>query len=137
MLPDDTRDWWLGAAGRPWPGVSGSVGADEWRWPPKMPPSPRKPCLWEAGWPLPPKGVCRVALLACFSLFCIFLRNRAASFSSTKDRPARHSSISKVWKKVRSWLYDHVSKISWSHITPRFAGWHLGQYRRRRGKSGQ
>lgn len=95
MLPEDTRLFW--------PGESGGVGAEECRWPPKMPPSPRKPCFC-AGWPLPPKGVCFVARLACFSLFCIFLRKSEASFSSTKERPARHSSISKVWKKVRSWL---------------------------------
>lgn len=27
-----------------------------------------------------------------------------------------------MWKKVRSWLYENVSYISWSHITPRLAG---------------
>lgn len=45
-----------------------------------------------------------VSLLACFSRSCIFLIKVLASFSSAKDRPAGHSSSSKVWKKVRSWL---------------------------------
>lgn len=82
----------------------GSVGAEECLCPPKMPPS--KPCLW---WPpapgaTPPNGVALVALLAFFSLSSIFFLNCFASFSSTKDKPATQSSISKVWKKVRSWL---------------------------------
>lgn len=85
-------------------GDSGGVGADECLCPPKMPPN--KLCLW---WPPldgadPPNGVAFVALLAFFSLSFIFFRNCLASFSSTKERPARHSSSSKVWKKTRSWL---------------------------------
>jgi hypothetical protein len=53
-----------------------------------------------------------VALLAFFSLSSIFFLNCLASFSSTNDKPAKHSSSSKVWKKVRSWLYCQTSKIS-------------------------
>lgn len=52
------------------------------------------------------KGVLVVSLLACFSRSCIFFMNVLASFSSAKDNAAGQSSSSKVWKKVRSWLYE-------------------------------
>lgn len=83
-------------------GDSGGVGAEECLCPPNMPPN--RPCLW---WPLdccvdPPNGVLFVDLLAFFSRSFIFFRNCFASFSSTKESPARHSSSSKVWKKTRS-----------------------------------
>jgi hypothetical protein len=90
-----------GAGGRLVCGDSGGVWAEEeWR-EPKRP--PRRLCFW-VGWELPPKGVDLVALLAFFSRSSIFFLNCLASFSSTKLRPARQSSSSKVWKKVRSWL---------------------------------
>ena len=54
-------------------------------------------------------GVLLVSLLACFSRSCTFLINVLASFSSANDRPAGQSSSSKVWKKVRSWLYEKLS----------------------------
>lgn len=86
-------------------GDSGGVGAEECLCPPKMPPS--KLCLWPppaAPGAIPPNGVFLVALLAFFSLSSIFFLNCFASFSSTKANPARQSSSSKLWKKVRSWL---------------------------------
>lgn len=90
-----------GAAAR---GESGGVAVgDECLCPPNRPPK-RPWCLWWCAWDAPPKGVLLVALLAFFSLSFIFLRNCLASFSSTKDKPAKHSSSSKVWKKTRSWL---------------------------------
>lgn len=82
------------------------MGAEACLCPPKMLPN-RPPDL--TGWPCPPKGVFLVALLAFLSLSSIFFLNCLASFSSTNDRPARHSSSSNVWKKVRSWLYCQVS----------------------------
>lgn len=48
------------------------------------------------------KGLFRVFLCAFFSRSSIFFLKVFASFSSLKDRPAMHSSSSKVWKKVRS-----------------------------------
>ena len=60
--------------------------------------------------PLPlPNGLFFVFLCAFFSRSSIFFLNCLASFSSENDRPARQSSSSKVWKKVRSWLYWKVS----------------------------
>lgn len=87
-------------------GESGGVGAgaEACLCPPKMPPS--KLCLGPAVAPgaTPPNGVAFVALLAFFSLSSIFFLNCFASFSSMKLKAAIHSSSSKVWKKVRSWL---------------------------------
>lgn len=80
--------------------VASGVGADEWRW--NSPPS--RLCLCAGCCEAPPNGVDRVALLAFFSRSSIFFLNCLASFSSTKLRPARHSSSSNVWKNVRSWL---------------------------------
>jgi hypothetical protein len=56
-----------------------------------------------------PKGFARVLLCAFFSRSSTFFLNCLASFSSAKLSPARHSSNSKVWKNVRSWLYENVS----------------------------
>lgn len=80
--------------------VSGIMDTVEWRW--KMFPS--RLCFWppDAVWWDPPKGVALVARLAFFSRSSIFFLNCLASFSSTKLSAARHSSSSKVWKKVRS-----------------------------------
>jgi hypothetical protein len=76
-------------------GDSGGVGADECRCPPKRPPN-NPWCLWWFEGAAPPNGVFSVALLAFFSRSFIFFKNCFASFSSTKDNPARHSSSSKV-----------------------------------------
>ncbi len=99
MLPE--RPWLV--YGR---GDSGGVDADEWRWPPKMPPSSECLCVPLDAWLCiePPNGVVRVALLAFFSRSSIFFLNCLASFSSAKHRPARQSSSSNVWKNIRSWL---------------------------------
>jgi hypothetical protein len=75
----------------------------------KRPPSSPWPWLFPfvAGPLVPaaaPKGLFRVFLWAFFSRSSIFFLNVLASFSSANDRPARQSSSSKVWKKVRSWL---------------------------------
>jgi hypothetical protein len=83
-----------GGRGAIWPGESGGVGAEECLCPPKRP--PRKPELCLAGWAEPPKAWFLVALLAFFSRSSIFFLNCFASFSSTNDSPARHSSSSKV-----------------------------------------
>lgn len=72
-----------------------------------------------------PNGCAFVLLLAFFSRSSIFFLNCFASFSSTNESPARHSSSSNEWKYVRSWLYWKVSYISWSHITPRLVGFEL------------
>lgn len=42
---------------------------------------------------------------AYFERFETFLKRSLASPSSAKEKPMRHSSPSKEWKKVRSWLY--------------------------------
>jgi hypothetical protein len=56
-----------------------------------------------------PNGLLLVFLWAFFSRSLTFFRNVLASFSSAKERPAMQFSSSKVWKKVRSWLYMKVS----------------------------
>jgi hypothetical protein len=105
-------------------------GADcaVWRCP-KMPPS--RPWPWElfpfaaGGRLLPaaaPNGLFLVFLCAFFSRSSSFFLNVLASFSSAKDSAAKQSSSSNVWKKTRSWLYEKVSYISWSQMTPRVAG---------------
>jgi hypothetical protein len=66
-----------------------------------------------------PNGLFLVFLCAFFSRSSSFFLNVLASFSSANDRAARQSSSSKVWKKTRSWLYENVSYISWSQMTPR------------------
>lgn len=88
-----------GGGGRLLVRTGSGVGAEEWRW--KRPPSRLCFCL---AWPPPPNSVSLVARLAFFSRSSIFFLNCFASFSSTKLRPARQSSSSKVWKKTRSWL---------------------------------
>lgn len=78
--------------------------------------------------PLPiaaPNGLFFVFLWAFFSRSSIFFLKVFASFSSAKERPARQSSSSKVWKKTRSWLYVNVSYISWSQMTPRLVGYFI------------
>lgn len=81
--------------------VSGIIDTVECRW--KM--LPNRLCFWPPdAWLDPPNGATLVARLAFFSRSSIFLLNCLASFSSTKLSAARHSSNSKVWKKVRSWL---------------------------------
>jgi hypothetical protein len=109
-------------------GWCGSCTAFELLWP-KRPPNRLLCCLSGLGywWPLPmppesAKGLDRVFLCAFFSRSSIFFLNVFASFSSENEKPARQSSSSKVWKKVRSWLYTNVSKISWSQMTPRLDG---------------
>ena len=85
----------------------GGAGADEDRWPKRL---PRPNRLWlfplETGagaWPRGDEnGVAFVSLLALFSRSWTFFKNVLASFSSENEKPARHSSSSKVWKKVRS-----------------------------------
>lgn len=91
----------------------GAAACEEWR--PKMPPNRPWP------WLLPfvasplllpaaaPKGLFLVFLCAFFSRSSSFFLNVLASFSSAKDKPARQSSSSNVWKKTRSWLYANVS----------------------------
>jgi hypothetical protein len=73
---------------------------------PKMPPSRPwdfcGPAFAAAAWV--PKGLLRVFLWAFFSRSSIFFLKVRASFSSAKERAARQPSISKVWKKTRSWL---------------------------------
>lgn len=78
---------------------------------PKIP--PKRPWPWPPLFPfveailLPTvalKGLLFVFLWAFFSRSSSFFLNVRASFSSAKDRPARQSSSSKVWKKTRSWL---------------------------------
>jgi hypothetical protein len=105
-LPPDILWFWPG--GRTKPGESGGVGwivgADECLCPPKNPPSRPCRCPPPAACPKPPKAFDLVALLAFFSLSFIFFMNCLASFSSTKDNPARQSSVSNVWKYVLSWL---------------------------------
>jgi hypothetical protein len=68
-----------------------------------------------------PNGLFLVFLCACFSRSSSFFLNVLASFSSANDSAAKQSSSSKVWKKTRSWLYEKVSYISWSQMTPRLA----------------
>lgn len=89
----------------------GTLGADEDLWPcSKLVRPPKRLCdfpfanppLAAGPWPEPWKAVALVLLLACFSRSSIFFLNCFDSFSSTKDRPAMQSSISKEWKKVRS-----------------------------------
>lgn len=91
---------WDCAGGRLLRGDSGGVGAEECLCPPKM--LPKNPVLVWCCCDAPPKGVFLVALDAFFSRSSIFFLNCFASFSSTKDRPAKQSSSSKVWKNVRS-----------------------------------
>lgn len=43
--------------------------------------------------------------LAYFERLLTFLKRSLASLSSANEKPMRHSSPSKEWKKVRSWLY--------------------------------
>lgn len=83
-------------------------------WPNRLPVMlPSKPWPWslplvDGAMELPAaraKGLFLVFLWAFFSRSSIFFLNCLASFSSANDRPAMHSSSSKVWKKVRSWLY--------------------------------
>jgi hypothetical protein len=84
-------------------GVGWKLGAELFLCPPNSP--PRIPCFCIAfEGALPPNWFNFVALLAFFSRSFIFFRKVFASFSSTKDRPAKQSSVSKVWKNVRSWL---------------------------------
>jgi hypothetical protein len=100
-LTEDDLAWdW--SSGRLLRGDSGGVGLETCLCPPpKRPPKKLVLCCWCVA---PPKGVFFVAFEAFFSLSSIFFLNCFASFSSTKDRPAQHSSSSKVWKKVRSAL---------------------------------
>lgn len=93
--------------GVPWPEAD--------RWPRRLPkierPTPCFPLATGAG-PCPrvdANGVCLVSLLAFFSRSCSFLMNVLASFSSTNEKAAGQSSSSKLWKKVRSWLYAKLS----------------------------
>lgn len=86
----------------------GGAVLDECLWPNKP---PRRPCPWlfplVAG-PLDPaaapNGLFFVFLWAFFSRSSTFFLNVLASFSSAKEKAARQSSSSKVWKKTRSWL---------------------------------
>lgn len=91
---------------------------EECLWPNRLPVMlPSKPCEWPPPFvfaPLEvpaaiPNGLLLVFLCAFFSRSSTFFLNCFASFSSANDRPARHCSSSKVWKKVRSWLYEKVS----------------------------
>jgi hypothetical protein len=84
------------------------MGAEEDRWPPNRLPRPNRLWLFPFGTCGPaaarsvPNGVDLVFLSACFSRLSTLSLNFLASFSSTNDRPARHSSSSKEWKNVRS-----------------------------------
>jgi hypothetical protein len=86
----------------------GGAALDECLWPNKP---PRRPWPWlfpfVAG-PLDPaaapNGLFFVFLWAFFSRSSTFFLNVLASFSSAKEKAARQSSSSKVWKKTRSWL---------------------------------
>lgn len=94
----------------------GTWGEDDdlWLWPPcnRFPIPPNRLCDFPFARPPPPadcppapwKGVARVSLLAFFSRSSIFFLNCLASFSFTNEKPARHSSSSKEWKNVLSWL---------------------------------
>ena len=96
--------------------AGGGPGEEEWRSRPVSLPS--RPWPWPPLFPLAAgvlvpadalKGLFLVFLWAFFSRSSSFFLNVLASFSSAKDRPARQSSSSKVWKKTRSWLYEKVS----------------------------
>lgn len=70
-------------------------GAEELRWLWNRPPS--RPCLLVSlELAPPPNRFALVALLAFFSRSFIFFINCFASFSSTKDSPAKQSSVSNV-----------------------------------------
>jgi len=102
---DGLCDGLLGGGGAGW---DSAPDGERWPWmrlPNRERPGPLPLATGAGPWPrVDAKGVCLVSLLACFSRSCIFLMKVLASFSSAKDRPAGHSSSSKVWKKVRSWL---------------------------------
>ncbi len=85
------------------------LGADEDLWPCKrFPIPPKRLCdfpfvaLPPTVPPPDPNDVALVLLLALFSRSSIFFLNCFASFSSTKDKPARQFSSSNEWKNVRS-----------------------------------
>lgn len=91
--------------GTGWGCGCGTLGADEDLWPcSKLVRPPRRLCDFPFVSPPPgarPRpepwnGVALVLLLACFSRSSIFFLNVFASFSSTKERPARQSCSSKV-----------------------------------------
>ena len=59
-----------------------------------------------------------VSFDACLWRFWTLLKKCCASDLSSKRNPTEKSSISKLWKKSRSWEYWKSTQSSWSQSTP-------------------